>query len=337
MFVTVVPGLTALVTADLAQRPGVHVTDTGFDGQSDVILLDVDRGGREGLSSLRTVEDLFVEVGRTARSSGDSPPGIASRVWRPEGVEKALSAWSAEVRPLSRAMTFRVITRLLSGPSLLQAELRKALSRAIALDKPRWRTADPAQVEAWISEYQPGRLVAGVRLSDASVRPRAAQRPGALRPTVAALMVGLAGEPRDVLLDPCCGGGTILSEALAAGWRDVQGSDIDAAAVQAARRNVPRAGVLEGDARSIDLPDESADAVVSSLPFGPQYEVQGSMRTWMSAVLGELTRVTVPGGRVVLLAPVVPVSVMPRPLRVTRQEPVRLLGTKTTLWVCHRR
>jgi hypothetical protein len=40
---------------------------------------------------------------------------------------------------------------------------------------------------------------------------------------------------------------------------------------------------------------------------------------------------------VVLLAPVVPVSVMPRPLRVTRQEPVRLLGTKTTLWVCDRK
>jgi 23S rRNA G2445 N2-methylase RlmL len=133
------------------------------------------------------------------------------------------------------------------------------------------------------------------------------------------------------------GAGTILGQALAAGWPDVQGSDIDPGAVEIARRNAPRAGVIEGDARSIDLPDESVGAVVSSLPFGQRYEVGGSMRTWMGAVLGEMTRVTGPGGRVILLAPVVPVSVMPKALRVTRQEPLRLPGTKTTLWICDRK
>ena len=341
MFATVVPGLTALVTSDLEQLPGVHVTGAGSDGRSEVILFDVDRGGRPGLRALRTIEDLFAEVGRTTRSGGDSAPGIAARLWQPDGVQKALSAWAADVRPLSGAMTYRVIPRLPQDQAFLRTELRRALIQAIARDKPRWKTADPAQLEVWFSEYAPGRLVAGLRLADASRRPphegRDAEHAGSLRPTVAALMVSLAGEPRDVLLDPCCGAGAILAEALAAGWRDVQGTDIEAAAVQAARRGVPGAGVIQGDARSIDLPDASADAVVSRLPVGPQYEVDGSMRTWMSAVLGELTRVTAPGGRVVLLAPVVPVSVMPRPLRVVRQEPVRLAGTKTTLWVCDRK
>ena len=340
MFATVVPGLTALVTSDLEELPGVRVTGGGSDGRSDVILLDVDRGARPGLQALRTIESLFAETGRATRSGGDSAPGIAGRLWRPDAVQKALSAWAADVRPLSAAMTYRVMTRAQQEQAFVRTELRRGLTQAIARDKPRWHTADPAQLEVWAREYAPGRLVAGLRLSDASMRQhegRVVERPGSLRPTVAALMVGLAGEPRDVLLDPCCGAGTILSEALAAGWPDVQGTDIETAAVQAARRTVPRAGVIEGDARSIDLPDASVDAVVSRLPFGPQYEVEGSMRTWMSAVLGELTRVTAPGGRVVLLAPVVPVSVMPRPLRVVRQEPVRLLGTKTTLWVCHRK
>jgi SAM-dependent methyltransferase len=340
MFAAVVPGLAALVSRDLAQLPGVHVTGAGLDGRSDVILLDVDRGCRAGLRSLRTIEDLFIEVGRTARSSGEHPAGVAGRVWRPEGVEKALSAWSAEVRPLARGMTYRVVVRVQDERSAWRTELRRGLIRAIAADRPRWKTADPAQVEVWISEYQPGRLVAGLRLADPSARQRAGQspeRPDALRPTVAALMVGLAGEPRDVLLDPCCGAGTILGQALAAGWPDVQGTDIDPGAVEIARRNVPRAGVIKGDARSIDLPDESAGAVVSRLPTGPRYEVEGSMRTWMGAVLREMTRVTGPGGRVVLLAPVVPVSVMPKALRVTGQEPLRLLGTKTTLWICDRK
>ena len=340
MFATVVPGLAALVTSDLEQLPGVHVTGAGFDGRSDVILFDVDRGGRPGLWTLRTIEDLFAEVGRTTRSGGDSAPGLAARLWRPDGVQKALSAWAADVRPLSGAMTYRVIVRAQQEQAFLRIELRRGLTQAIARDKPRWNTADPAQLELWASEYAPGRLITGLRLSDASMRPHegpGTERPGSLRPTVAALMVGLAGAPHDVLLDPCCGAGTILSAALAAGWPDVQGNDIEAEAVEIARRNVPRAGVIQGDARSIDLPDESVDAVVSSLPFGQQYEVEGSMRTWMAAVLAEITRVTAPGGRAVLLAPVVPVSVMPRPLRVTRQEPLKLLGTKTTLWVCDRK
>jgi hypothetical protein len=346
MFATVVPGLAAIVTRDLEELQGVHVTATGFDGRSDVLLLEVERGRRAGLRSLRSIEDLFVEVGRTTRSAGDHPAGTAGRTWQAGAVEKALSAWSAEVRPLARTMTYRVIARVQNDQPALRTDLRKGLARAIAADKPRWKTAepgstaDPALVEVWISEYQPGRLIAGLRLAGPSARPPAgppADCPGALRPTVAALLVGLAGEPRGVLLDPCCGAGTILHQALAAGWPDVQGTDIDPAAVQTARRSAPRAGVIEGDARSIDLPDESVGAIVSSLPSGQQYEVDGSMRTWMAAVLREMTRVTVPGGRVILLAPVVPVSVMPKPLRVTRQEPLRLPGTRTTLWTCDRK
>ncbi|MGH3273361.1 MAG: TRM11 family SAM-dependent methyltransferase, partial [Streptosporangiaceae bacterium] len=265
---------------------------------------------------------------------------IASRLWQPGSVEKALSAWSAEVRPLSPAMTYQVIVRVGEERSFLRAELRKALTLAIARDKPRWKTASPAQGDVWVGECQPGRLVAGLRLADGTRRQRDTRlvhHPGALHPTVAALMVDLAGVPRDVLLDPCCGTGTILSEALAAGWPDVQGTDTAPAKIAAARRNVPQAGVIEGDTRSIDLPDESVAAVVSQLPFGQQYEVQGSMRAWMSGALGEITRVTRSGGRVVLLAPVVPTSVMPRELRVARREPIRLLGTKTALWVCDRR
>jgi SAM-dependent methyltransferase len=339
MFATAVPGMAALVTADLEHLPGVHVTDSGFDGRSDVILFDVDRGCRPGLWTLRTIEDLFVEVGRTTRSGGDAPPGIAARVWPPDGVQKALSAWAADVRPLSGAMTYRVIARVLQERSFLRTELRNGLGQAIARDKPRWKVADPAQLEVWVTEYAAGRVVAGLRLSDASMRQhegRQVERPGSLRPTVAAMMVGLAGEPREVLLDPCCGAGTILSEALAAGWPAAAGLDIDPEAVQIASRNVPRAGVAPGDARAIDLPDESVDAVVSNLPFGEQYEVQGEMRKWLTSVLGEVGRVTAVGGRVVLLIPTIPNNAMPPELRLTRKEPIRLLGMKTRLWVCDR-
>src|SRR5215468_3670169 len=47
MFATVVPGMAVLVTRQLDRLPGIRVTDAGFDGRSDLVLFDVDRGHRE--------------------------------------------------------------------------------------------------------------------------------------------------------------------------------------------------------------------------------------------------------------------------------------------------
>jgi len=339
MFAAVVPGMAALAARDLTRLPGTGVTSSGFDGRSDLILLDVARRHQAGLWSLRTIEDLFVEVGRTTRASGDQPQVIAERVWRRERLEKALSIWSARLGPLTGAMTYRVIVRVLDERSFLRTELRRALTQAIAQDRPRWKVADPARIEVWISEYRPGYLVAGLRLSDRAMRQhegREVERHGALRPTVAAMMVSLAGDPHGPLLDPCCGSGTILSEALAVGWPEVRGRDIDPGAVTAARQNVPRAELAAADVRTIDLPTASAGAVVSNLPFGRQYELPGTAAGWLTAALAEIGRVTRPGGRVVLLAPDIPDAAVPGTLRITDRTPLRLLGMNTTLWILHR-
>jgi tRNA G10 N-methylase Trm11 len=144
-------------------------------------------------------------------------------------------------------------------------------------------------------------------------------------------MVRLAGAPNGVvLLDPCCGSGTILAEALAAGWR-AQGGDLDPAAVAVARRNVPTAQLSTADARRIAVPDGSIGACVSNLPFGRQFTVQAG-RSWLVNVLGELSRVTRRGGRVVLLAPAIPRAAMPARLRLDQRIPIRLLGTPASIW-----
>ncbi|MBC8092551.1 MAG: methyltransferase domain-containing protein [Pseudonocardia sp.] len=339
MFATVVPGMSRLVADQLRGTPGIRVTESGFDGRSDVILFEVDRGHRQDVWLLRTIEDLFIEVGRTTRSDGDKPQWIAGRMWHPERVEKALSVWAADVRPLAGTMSFRVIARVLHERSFLRTELRNALSQTISYGKPKWRFADPSQIEVWTSEYRPGSFVTGLRLSTASMRQhdgREVERAGALRPTVAAMMVSLVGPPGAALIDPCCGSGTILGEAIAAGWTDVMGTDIDHDAVIIARRNAPEASVEPGDARALHLSSASVDAVVSNLPFGRQYEIQGDPMTWFTRALAEMARVVRPGGRVVLLAPEIPPASMPASLRIDRQEPIRLLGTKTALWVLSR-
>jgi SAM-dependent methyltransferase len=335
MFAMAVPGLAPIMIRELAGLSGITVTDSGFDARSDVVLFEAARGSRSAALHLGLAEDVFAEVGRTLRAEGDKPDWISRRIWRPERVQRALSVWADEVRPLSGSMTFRVIARVLQERSFIRTELRRQLTEVIRQDRPKWRFGDPAQIEIWISEYSPGRFVAGLRLSDAGMRQhegRLIEREGALRPTVAAAMVNLAGEPDGLLLDPCCGSGTILNEAVAAGWK-TRGIDIDPDAVQISRKNIPAADVEVGDARHLGLADASVAAYVSNLPFGQQCAVQGDMSTWLRSVLDEASRVTHANGKVVLLAPNIPRSAIPIELRLADRFQIRLLGTNTTIWV----
>jgi 23S rRNA G2445 N2-methylase RlmL len=357
MFATCNAGLGGLLSQELAARHGVTVRDNGFDGRVDVVLFEADASARRSILDLRLSEDVFVEVGRTLRAEGDRPAWISGRLWRPERVRRALDARATVVRPAPKRSTYRVIVRVLQERSFLRTELRREFSRAVERDQPEWRFADPAQLEVWVAEYQPGRLLAGIRLSDVRMRQhdgRAEERLGALRPTVAAAMVARAGEPKGLLVDPCCGSGTILAEALAIGWQ-VRGTDIDPAAVATARYNVPEASIEQGDARATGLADGSVSACVSNLPFGQQYTVDAtvirsggppcgaeaesgsrSMDRWLRDVLGEMARVTVQGGRIALLAPSIPRTLLPPQVSLTERHPLRLLGTKTTLWVYNR-
>jgi Putative RNA methylase family UPF0020 len=364
MFVLAVPGLGPLVRQEIAGLDGIRVTGLGNDGRSDVVLCEVDDGREQALLGLRTVEDAFVELGRTLRAEGDRPEWIARRILRPARLARCVLVWqrhsgstharSTQSGPIrsrpgrqrrghgTGPTSYRIVARVLQERSWHRTQLRRVLADAIAQAEPHWKTADPADVELWALEYARGRFVAGVRLTTARTRQhggRSTERPGALRPTVAAAMVMLAGRPdRDgaALLDPCCGAGTILSEAKAAGWA-VQGRDIDRDAVSASRRNLGGRVVTEGDARSLDLPDGSVAACVSNLPFGHRYEVPGDPAVWIESVLTELARVTRPGGRIVLLVPDLPRAAVPATLRRLDHHTLRLLGQPTAIWSFRRR
>ncbi len=338
MFAMTIPGLAILLSGELGDENGLTVADSGFDGRADVVLFEAGRGKHGAAVDLELAEDVFVEVGRTLRSHGDNPRGIAQRIWRPERVEQALSVWAELVAPLRAGMTFRVIARLLHERSFLRTELRRQFVTVIERDRSKWRVEDPAQLEVWVTEYRPGRFVAGFRLSDVRMRQRGGrevERPGALRPVLAAAMVRLAGEPGGRLLDPCCGSGTVLREARRHGW-EAMGSDIDLGAVEIARVNTGDVDVRVADARRLDLDDASVHAVGSNLPFGRRYGVEGSMEGWLRQVLAEMARVTVAGGRVVLLAPDIPRDVVASALLLKERHKLQLLGAKASLWVFDR-
>jgi SAM-dependent methyltransferase len=323
LFATCTPGIGRLLRHQLAGIDGVSVTGTGFDGRSDIVFFEADRPGRADALRSRLTAELFAELGRAGSVRGASAAAVASSTWQPAAVQRALSAWADDVRPLTRAMTFRVVGRVRSEARFRSSDLRRAMTAQIVRDKPRWRRADSAELEIRISEFHDGQFVAGLRL--AGTRPE----PGALPRPVAAAMVELAGSPGGTLLDPCCGSGAILAEALLVGWQ-TDGCDVDDGAVAASSRVAPAASIQLGDARELLLADASIGASVSWLPASGALD-----NAWATAVLAEMSRVTRSGGSVVLLAAGLP-RAWPGALRLRRQVPVRLPGAAAVIWVFRR-
>lgn len=266
-FATTLPGLGSLLRQELDARPDVSpVDEPGHDGRSDIVFFRMRRGARPDFREFRLAEDVFVTLARSGRGS---PREIANTLVTKTDVERGLSVWTRFAGHLTSSMSYRVIARVVDESRFKRTELRDAVTRIIAANRPRWRVEDPAELELWVLEYQRARFVAGLRLSDKQMRQhgggRVTERRGALRPVVAAAMVRLAGATPGRLLDPCCGSGTILREALATGWEAV-GSDIDPDAVSIARDNTPRARVDRADVLQLPHEDASFDAVVSNLP-----------------------------------------------------------------------
>lgn len=349
LFVTCVPGLARMLRQRLGAMDGINIKGTGFDGSADIVFLEADRASRAFVLRSRLAEDVFAEIGRASRADGAGAVTVASKAWQPDALQRALSVWADEVRPLAASMTFRITVRILGETRFKRTDLRRALADLVARDKPRWRFADPAQLDISIVEFHDGQYAAGLRLGGSDSRRlgrRDDVRPVTLPPTVAAAMVDLAGAPgaggtaSGALIDPCCGAGAILAEALAAGWT-AEGSDINEATIDDAARAVPGASVQLGDARDLLLPDDCAGACVSWLPFG-RFQASGPIESsapwveWSGAALAEMSRITRRSGAVVLLAAELPRVAIPSSLRLRRQIPVRLPGGKETIWVFRR-
>jgi 23S rRNA G2445 N2-methylase RlmL len=347
MFATCAPGIGRLLRGQLAAADGIDVTGSGFDGQADIVFFDTDRAGRAHALRSRLAEDVFAEIGRVSSGRGVSRDrearagAVASTAWQPRAVERALSVFAEEVRQLSGSMTYRVTAQVRMQTRLRRPDLRRAMVAVIDADKPRWKFAEPAQLEFRLSEWHDGQYVAGLQIGSATARrtERPAEQSGLLPATIAAAMVQLAGDELAarpgargrVLLDPCCGAGAILAEAAAAGWI-AQGCDIDPVAVEKASQAGTGLSVQLGDARELLMADDYVNACVSWLPC----RGRDSWLFFAGEVLSELSRVTHSGGRVVLLAPELPRAVIPGALRLRKQIPVQLPAAALSIWVFHR-
>ncbi|MBI4272613.1 methyltransferase domain-containing protein [Candidatus Uhrbacteria bacterium] len=118
-------------------------------------------------------------------------------------------------------------------------------------------------------------------------RPAKAHREGLLPPKIAQIMINLARVPIEenaALLDPFCGSGTILQEALLMGYSTLKGSDADAHAVTRTRENLAwlsekervslknlQLSVQDATKLSAHIPLHSIDAIVTEPYLGPLF------------------------------------------------------------------
>jgi len=134
---------------------------------------------------------------------------------------------------------------------------------------------------------------------------RVAEVPAASHPTVAAALAFVAGaKPTDRVWDPFVGSGAELVERARMGvYASLIGSDLDDAALAAARQNIDVAGIsarLErGDARTFD--PGALDLVITNPPLGSRVHVDAA--TLLCEALPHFARLLAPAGRLVWITP----------------------------------
>jgi tRNA G10 N-methylase Trm11 len=112
-----------------------------------------------------------------------------------------------------------------------------------------------------------------------------------------------------VVWDPFVGSGIELCErALLGPYAELVGSDVDAAALDAARENLARAGALrvrleKGDARSY-RPATTPSLIITNPPFGRRVLDRDGLFSLFRAFLANAASVLSPSGRLVWVSPV---------------------------------
>lgn len=271
------------------------------------------------LLELRSVDDVFVLIGRfkhldNTRNSLRSIHAQASSFSFNEHIE-----FCAGVRALRREKGFTITASFLGKRNYNRWEIadsiRHGASKSLTpkyLDRKN-QAAPDHDIHFRVHLEDDGGWC-GIRLSKEPLAKRAYKQEhikGSLAPQIAYVMVQLA-EPQsgELLLDPMCGAGTIIHEALCSrGELMSLGVDISPHALCASRKNFTsdmNQGVfMQGDARVLPLKNSSVACIVCDLPWGLQTELRDSrgrsLHLTYTEVLREYNRILTAKGRMVLL------------------------------------
>jgi 23S rRNA G2445 N2-methylase RlmL len=346
LYAMVLPGLEPIAAEEITDDLGGEVKKTAR-GLVVFRAAEVER-----VLELRTTEDVFLLAWGSDALTYRAEDLKSIRRWTAHEADwNRLLAIHHALRPKPKGKpSYHLVAQMHGQHGYRRVDALEALAAGLAGHFPAsWRpVGENAAVEVWLT-IDGRTAVCGLRLSDRSMRHRTWKQehlPASLRPTVAAAMVRLA-EPRPGLrlLDPMCGAGTILGEAIDHARRhrlatlDVWGGDREANAVRAAETNLRRLGparLERWDATRLPLDDASVDRIVSNPPFGKQLSRPEEIAPLYRRLVPEYDRVLKPGGRAVLLvseADVLREAARAAGWKLLRQLEVRVLGQPAVITV----
>ena len=335
IFALTTHGLEAVSAEEIAALPGVTVEKVAYRRVTATCA-----GSLEPLLGLRTVDDVFLDVGTWLD------------IGRPRSALAVLGAASArlnlhdavvacgEVRSIGIPPAFSVTASFVGKRNYTTREIKQVCAEDIATGHNWQYTEDDAAADLNVRIFVEHEVaLVGVRLGKSSLQKRPYKlihRPGSLKPPVAAALLSLVkAAPGLRVLDPCCGVGTIPIEAAVYGVA-AHGGDNDPTAVAAAQSNVDAAGVpvqiQRWDAHALPISDASIDRIVSNLPWGRQADVHTSLASFYQQVCAEMRRALAPGGRIALLTNA-PELVSFSDLECSEHIEISLFGQRPTITV----
>ncbi|SHE51277.1 23S rRNA G2445 N2-methylase RlmL [Seinonella peptonophila] len=292
-FASVLPGLEMILVDEISKKI------------NPVKIVNVNRGkvffytnqSTKVLFTLRTANDLFQVIDQTE---------IGSHKKHLLDVEKWVS--NLDFSLFRGEKTFRVNASRKGKQTYSRFDLADAAMKGIQKKNPRWKIGAPEnhQIEFRL-DLENELATFSLRLTKADFRFRTKKRdfmPAALLPTVAHAMVWLSQpQSTDLVVDPCCGSGTLLAERLDYPVRQMFGGDISTKSIQVARRNLGNRKVKLSvwDIRKLPLVEGSIDTIISNLPFGKQIETREKMEEFLRKAMIEMSRVLKAGGKAILL------------------------------------
>ena len=309
LLLTCNPGTEDLVAQEaLEELPGSRVIEIRENNGRVVVEANGDAQSlMERIYSMRAIHSAVLLL-REARVSMGA-----------EGLEqiRSITAESGVEEYMPLGATFAVeAERIGEGHSYTSIDIASAVGDAVikAVESRRgWRPLvrlNSPQVVVY-AEVDVDTFRVGILLSGERSRHRRGYRvydhPAALKPTLAYVMLRLAGaRDGEVVMDPMCGGGTIAIEAamllegsrvicLDKNPRHVRGAMMNALAA----RVFERIRFIVGDARRLEdyLEPGSVDVVVTNPPYGIRMGDPTSVRDLYSRFLRSLYNVMAGGGR----------------------------------------
>jgi len=218
-----------------------------------------------------------------------------------------------EIEELKNASTFRVTSQRIGDHSFTSVQVQKYAGQAIMEKYSKKVDLENFDVNV-ICDVIGSKCYVGIQLTRESLHKRFERpfnHPAAIKAPLAYGMLRMA-EVRDgdVILDPFCGGGTILIEAAQIwdGRIKILGSDINSRFLEGARSNIEAAKVGKyvslkiADARRLEeYYDVKVDKIVTNPPYGVRLGKERNLKKLYLDFLNSASKIIKPDGRIVII------------------------------------